>query len=253
MLSLGKEEYSFSDLQYLTVLFKIKESALRTNLSRLNNSGSLCARKNGKKAYYSLSSKMKTVSKNVARSFMDPDWNNWDNTWIGAAFSVPDSDMAFRHRIRKKLTAYRFTALYPGFWIRPYNKSEDLPVKLNNLKKKNYCSIMTFRFTDSPDRNRIIKLWKLKHINNELAEGLNILEKEKKKINKSGSAFAFKSRINTGSKIVSLLFKDPLLPPVYLPEDWKGSELRKKFEAWDNMVLKISRPYWIKIFENKGE
>jgi phenylacetic acid degradation operon negative regulatory protein len=249
MLSLGKKEYSFEDLKYLTSPFKIKNTTLRTNLSRLKNSGRLNISKIGKKAVYSASDKMKIISKNVSLSFKGINWDKWDNRWIGAAFSVPDSQKAFRHKIRKKLSAYRFAALYPGFWIRPYNKKENLQKYLNNLTENGFCTFIIFNCTEELKKETTNRIWKLNKINKEFINILKILLKEEKQINAISPVNALKRKIITGNKIVPVLFKDPLLPQSLLPDNWKGQELREKFLNWDKKISEVSKSYWIMIFK----
>ena len=252
MISLGKKEYSMENLKHLTGLFNIKESNLRTNLSRMKSNGILQIRKNGKNAYYSLSKKSVRISKNVSLSFKNLSWENWNGEWLGVVFSVPESDKSFRHKIRKKLTAYRLAALYPGFWIRPFNNAEKLLTKLYDLRKNNFCTFIKFNLIDAPKKESIIKMWGLIKTNMELIKGLSLLTAEKKTLKNITSAKALFKKIYIGNKIVPLLFKDPLLPNCYLPDNWKGPELRKEFIQWDKLVTDISKPYWIKIFE-QGE
>jgi phenylacetic acid degradation operon negative regulatory protein len=252
MISLGKKEYSIESLKYLTDLFNIKESNLRTNLSRMKNNGIVQIRKTGKKAYYSLSEKYVRISKNVSLSFKNLSWEKWNGEWLGVAFSVPESNKSFRHKIRKKLTAYRLAALYPGFWIRPFNNAEKLLTKLDDLRKNNFCTFIKFNLIDAPKKESIIKMWNLIKVNLELLKGLSLLTAEKKTLKNITPAKALIKKINIGSTIVPLLFKDPLLPDCYLPDNWKGPELRKKFILWDELVTDISKPYWKKIFK-QGE
>ena len=56
----------------------------------------------------------------------------------------------------------------------------------------------------------------------------------KKNINFSPK-YALQEKMYTGGIIVDLLFKDPLLPDIFLPKDWKGDELKKKFKIWDKI------------------
>ncbi len=252
MISLGKKEYSIENLKYLTDRFKIKESNLRTNLSRMKSNGIIQIRKTGKKANYSLSEKSVRISKNISLSFKNLSWENWNGEWLGVVFSVPESNKSFRHKIRKKLTAYRLAALYPGFWIRPYNNAEKLLTKLDDLRKNNFCTFIKFNLIDAPKKKPIIKMWNLIKINLELIKGLSLLTEEKKKLKNITPAKALIKKISIGSAIVPLLFKDPLLPNCYLPDNWKGPELRKEFIEWDKLVSDISKPYW-KIIFKQGE
>ena len=131
-------------------------------------------RKEGRRAYYSLSQKGKKISANVVFSFQVLDWTGWDNSWWGLAFSVPEQEKPLRHKIRTKLTAYRFAPLYNGFWVRPKHPRDS---------------------------------------------------------------------------VIPLLVQGPLLPPVYLPDHWLGTEVRELFFEWDKKITLQAKPFWEHIFK----
>jgi len=248
MLSLSKKQYSINDLLYLIQPFNISPSSLRTNLWRLIKKNFLKTIRQGKKAYYSLSAKAKIISKNVALSFKSPDWHGWDNSWWGIVFSVPENKKPVRHRIRKKLLAYRFAPLYAGFWIRPFHAEEKLDNYLQNIFDHGYGKMIHFHSLNTITKEEISRIWKLKQVNQLLYQGIALLKENHKELKKFMAKEALAKKIFIGNEIVPILFKDPLLPAQFLPEDWQAENLRKFFFKWYNEITKIAQPYWQKIF-----
>jgi len=249
MASFNKESYAIADLIHLTSPFGLTKTSLRTNLSRMKKKQILDSNKIGKKVFYRMSVKGNAISSNVAQSFKQLNWDNWDGKWWGIIFSVPEINKEARHKIRKKLTAYRFASLHPGFWIRPRNKNEKIEVKLKKVFEDNYCNVIIFDYFKEIEKKEIIKLWKLDKINDSFIEGLDLIHNKLKIIKNISLIEALKEKMVTGNTIIKILFADPLLPDIFLPDNWIGVELKKAFHDFDKIMTDISKPYWIKIFK----
>ena len=234
---LGKDEYSVNYLKYLLSPFNVTDSSLRTVLSRMQKSGVIESIKYG---IYFFNKKGKKISQNVAFSFRSPNWDNWNNTWWGFIYSLPSTEKALRHKVRTKLLSYRFSSLYPGCWIRPLNEEEKIEEKLFLLSNSDYGDLIKMNFQMNPDKIRIQSLWNIKSINMEFTDGIKLIEKSESKLNHISSNEAFVLKMCVGNVIVKLLFKDPLLPDYYLPDNWMGMELRKYFFFWEKRVSKAA-------------
>jgi DNA-binding transcriptional regulator PaaX len=144
---------------------------------------------------------------------------------------------------------YRFAPLYPGVWIRPYNKNENLEAGLKDIINKKHCSIIKYHYLKGIGKKEVIRLWKLDRINKTLGSGLKLIDDKNSNLASLSPEKAFIDHMVTGGKIVNLLFKDPLLPWEFLPENWNGKQLREKFSQWIKAVAEISKSYWGKIYE----
>lgn len=243
MVSGQVSEYSTNQLIQLCALFDINESQLRTNLSRMSANNLIKVKRRGKNAYYMLADRGEAVKKNIARSFVSLDWSDWDKKWWGVSFSVPAVEKAERHYIRKKLMAYRFVSYNPGFWVRPLNRGEKLEQRLESVFANKHCRAIEFDFFDNITAEQISSLWKLGEINIEFERGLQIIYDSRVKIQHMSPADAYIERLLSGDSIVNILFKDPLLPEIYLPNDWAAQRLKSEFTLWDNQISKISKRY----------
>ncbi len=248
MAAFEKSEYMTSDLRYLTEPFGVSESSLRTCLFRMLSKGVLVSERSGKQASYRFADRGKSISRNVALSFRPTDYSGWDGSFWGVVFSVPEVKGEYRHKIRKKLIKYRFACMQPGFWIRPVNENENIPEALRSITGLKYCRLIKFCDQEGMTKQEGQKYWKTQEVNEELKRGVGILEAQMKKLDGISSRQALVKKMRTGDEIVSILFKDPLLPKQFLPKDWAGDELRKKFAEFDRIATKMSKPYWERIF-----
>jgi len=234
MASLNRKDYSFDVLSGLVTPFSINESSLRTTLSRMNQRGIIHIRRAGKRAFYSFDKKGSNISKNVAYGFRSPDWSAWDNQWNAVVFSVSDSST--RHSIRKKLESYRYAAFFPGFWIRPFHPSENVSVPFAKLITERHVSLMVCSEITGLTKEKVSVIWNLDETGRGLTHAFDFLRNRIKSIHLFSPREAFIERFLTGSKIVQELFKDPLLPPVLLPDDWNGFKLRDLFLEWETNI-----------------
>ena len=244
MAAFKKIEYSFNDLLYLSAPLGISETSLRTILSRMHKKKLLIIRKQGKSGYYSFSQKGKKIRDNVAKGFSDMDWQDWNKMFWGIFFTFPENKKQERYKIRRKISAYRFVSLYPGFWIRPYHPDENMEIMINTVQNNKYCRFIKFQNFIDFSKQEISRLWDLEKKNQAFKSALTIIKDKKAKIHSLSPECALKDRFLTGSQIVKILGQDPLLPDIYLPEDWKAGELKKAFLEMDRLYTNQSRSYW---------
>lgn len=248
MAAFPKEKYAFVDLTYLTKPFKVAEGNLRTHLSRVAKKGDIQIEKVGREAFYSFSEKGSAITANVAYSFKSPDWKKWKDSWWGISYSLPSSANKERYKIVKKMTAYRFALLHGGFWIRPYNTFENIDKVFGNSDMKSYLRLLRFQPIKAFTVSEIQKIWNINEVNKLIKQAYSYLNGRMKTLEKLSPEKALVEKMETGASIINALFKDPMLPYVYLPKDWKGDKLRKLFTQWDKTATEISKPYWLKIY-----
>lgn len=249
MASFNKTEYSIGDFNHLIKPFNVTEISLRTNLSRMKKKKLIQPRKDGKKVYYSFGKKGSRIKKNVAMGFSKLDWDSWDKKWWGIIFSFPRDDKEQRYKVRKKLSLYRFASLFPGFWIRPFHPDEKIEKKLQDIFNDKYCKAIKFNHYKELSKDEVNKLWDLNNINKEFKNGLELIYEKKKELNNITPEKALFEKMSIGDQLVKKLFLDPLLPDIFLSDNWRGDELKKEFFVLDKKLTEISKPYWHLIFQ----
>ncbi|MBN2049360.1 MAG: hypothetical protein JW760_02865 [Spirochaetales bacterium] len=241
MASSSRSAFSVKELLRLCSYFDVGESQVRTNLSRMTARGLLVPERTGRTSWYRFSEKALKLRNNVAQGFRDLDWSEWDGKWWGVSFSVPDIKKQDRHYIRKKLSLYRFVSYNPGFWIRPRHKEEHLENHLEKVFSSTYCCALQFEFFSTPDEEEISALWNLPEVNALCRQGLSIIEESRKRFRDFSPEEAFIEKMLRGGEIVEILFRDPLLPDIFLPAGWSGPELKREFSAWNRELTDLSK------------
>ncbi len=241
--------FSYVDLFYLSRPFDVSENSLRSTLARMITRGLLDREKAGRNSLYSLSGKGKMIRENVALAFETTGTREWAQTWWGIAFPVPDENSSQRYRLRKKLSAFRFAPWQPRLWIRPKIPAECIEQRLAPLFQQGRCRLLEMRFVHGLGPDAVRRLWDLPRVDRQFAKGLKMVEKNLAKVDKLSPPRAFKRKFVVGTRIVNILFKDPLLPPEFWPPLWKGEKLKTMFREWDERVSAVSRPFWHKIIK----
>ncbi|MCK5149234.1 hypothetical protein KAR48_20940 [bacterium] len=244
MASLGQASYSGQSLRELTRPFGVSESSLRTNLSRMVQKRIIETCRNGRQVSYSFAAKGESIRSNIAKGFKSPDWEDWDETWWGVLFSVPEIDKEQRHRIRTLLGVYRFVPLYAGIWICPAHQDDEIEERFSSIRMNPHCRLVRLQMLDLISRKDATRLWKLDQVNSTFSAALNHLYKSDKEIKVLSPESAFVMHMKLGEQIVNALAVDPLLPAAFLPDDWLGDRLKTSFNEWSRMMQAKSESFW---------
>lgn len=253
ILSLGRKEYTVGELKALCEPFSITDSSIRTWLSRRVQQGFLSVRKENRTSLYGLSGKGHRISSNIALSFRTPDWSGWDGSWRGFLFSIPESRKKERHRIRTKLSAYRFAPWYGGFWIRPNHPAEKIEQAFSPEQEGGTGRLITFLPQQEISAEEVHRLWKVPKIQEQYLKGMETIKDELANLSQYSPEEAHVKRIEIGNRAVPLIYQDPLLPPRYLPDEWAGNRFKAAFFKWDDVIREKAEPFWKKIFERCDE
>ncbi len=250
MASLGRDAYGASELVALARQLGVSESAVRTSLSRLVVKGFIApAGAEEGRAAYVFSGKGAAIAANIAAGFEATDWGGWDGEYWGAAWTLPGEDKQGRYRIAKKLAFNRFAPLQPGFWIRPRNPRERMEERLASLMDLPRFTFMAFRPLKPIHADTAALLWDTRPIARAMRKSIIAARKSLARASRMEPEEAFAERYRTGGALVDALFRDPLLPPTFLPADWPADEARDLFNRFDSEMERRSRPFCDGVFK----
>ncbi len=238
-----KECYTFDDLCYLAAPFAVSPATLRTNLARMVSAQTLSVHRIGRKALYSFGDRGLRIKANILHGFTALDWKDWDRTYWGVVFSVPEAHGENRHAIRRKLAKYRFACLNPGLWVRPLHPAESIPETFGSMLASGYCRLIRFTNHAEFSPEQMSFMWNLQDINRAFAQGISMMEQSTRKLYILTPSMALVEKMTVGDTLVKTISRDPMLPPEFLPPDWKGYEIRHKFTQFDQMATQYSKPY----------
>lgn len=247
MCEFDKTAYSIAALKKLIYPFRVTESSLRANLSRMNAKGSVVKRTSKGAVSYGLSASMKEGLALVRASRLPAAAESkWDKTWMGILFSVPEAEQGERYPIRKLLAADKFACLYPGFWIRPAYPSPEAPSLPGSLHR-----VIRFEFDKPLSAEEVDRLWNVRALDKELSVAIELLQTSRQNRGRLNPESALIERMTVAKEIDAVLASDPLLPPQLLPASWHGDRIRVEYERWRGDIVALSEPYCVKAL--KGE
>jgi phenylacetic acid degradation operon negative regulatory protein len=235
------KELSFRQILALAQPFEIAQTNIRSALSRMNARSTLETRKMGRNAVYSLCARGMKIGSNVSLHFRGLDWESWDGSYWSAAFSLPDPKD--RYRVQKKLGAYRFRALYPGLWIRPFHPEEGIEEAFSEELGSGGLDLMRGVFARSLPKERIGTVFDLEAVGASLESASRTLGASIERASALPAREAFAEWLTTGDGLVKALVLDPLLPPSLLPDSWPASALRERFAEWNGVMYRLSMPF----------
>ena len=250
-LSFDLTELSYPSLFRLMNPFSVSETTLRATLSRLSDRSLINIRREGKRAFYSLSPKAVKQASNTAAGFRDLSWDKWDGRFTGTAFSIPEEKNDMRHKIRIKLEFNRYGCWYPGLWIRPHHPLYPHHDFLEELRSIRGCSVLTLYPEPQLTQSEAAAIWNLESLPARMAQARRKLQSEIPAAETLSTDESLRNLIITGGHIVSLFAEDPLLPPSLYPEEWPGGELKYLFKEWVTKHHERLKPVIEKIEKEK--
>lgn len=240
-VSLRVDELCMNQLMTLAAPFSITETNARSTLSRMHSQNVIQVRKEGRTAFYRIGARGRRIGSNVSRHFREPDWSGWNGSYWAAAFSLSDSRA--RYRVQRKLLAYRFRALYPGLWIRPFHPDENVPDVFKDSIQAGGFDLFNGTFVGELSRGRIAELYDLGTTAATLRQALAAVQRSSEAVSTLSPEAAFIEWLTMGDALVKALVQDPLLPPALLPDTWPASELRRIFSRWNALYSERSAPF----------
>ena len=128
---------------------------------------------------------------------------------------------AARADLRAALTRLRLAEWREGVWLRPDNLAQEV----GGIAAE-HCSWLVADLDDAP-----VHLWDLEG----WADDARDLLGELRALPPDSLADGFV----LSAAVLRHLAADPLLPPVLLPHDWLGDELRSTYDAWDQAYREV--------------
>jgi phenylacetic acid degradation operon negative regulatory protein len=224
---------SIADLITLMAELGVDAPAVRSAISRLKKRGTL-VQERGTGTGYRLSPAVGPVfDEGDRRIFGNLEPALLEDGWAIAVFSVPESERAYRHQLRSRLTWLGFGKASPGVWIAPARLLDDARTTLIRVGLSDYVHL--FRgdyaaFSDLP--STVSEWWDFKAIEDQYAEFTARYGPVAARTAAGGDAdpdYAFRCYVPMLTEWRRLPYLDPGLPTELLPDDWNALEARRVF------------------------
>ncbi|MBN2628320.1 MAG: BlaI/MecI/CopY family transcriptional regulator [Spirochaetales bacterium] len=250
--SLPIGELTFSQIANLSLPFGVKETSLRTSLSRMHEKGLLQIEKRGRTAVYSFTEKSRSVSANVSAGFRLTAPDEWNGLFWGILFSLPAAEKVIRHKLRTKLEAYRYAPWMPGMWIRPVGDRERDGRDRERILYPEFCRVIEFRPEGGFSVEEAGRLWNLGDRASHMIRAASGLQDAMDSLSRFSAEEAFVQRMLRGDELVNALAADPLLPAGLLPPDWPAEHLKLLFGRWNRLIEPRAKEFYEDILRDSS-
>jgi phenylacetic acid degradation operon negative regulatory protein len=213
--------------------FGISTPGARAALSRLSRRGLLQSTKSGRRTYYELSSRARTLLSNgldrIVRFGAEP--APWDGLWTWVAFSVPEDQRSMRHQLRSRLRWLGFAPLYDGLWVSARQLGTEVDAILDEVGVGS-ATVLVGRDLGSGTRyGRPIDAWDLDGVRELYAAFIAQMTPIQQRLHAGGIApsEALVARTHVMDEWRAMPNIDPELPTELLPPAWPRDAARSLF------------------------
>jgi len=219
----------------------VESASVRSAVARLKKRGVLESVKVAGAASYRLGTGLDEIfHEGDERIFSSRRASIYD-TWLLAAFSVPEAQRNLRHKIRSALTRLGFGSVTPGLWIAPASLEGEARTQVARAGAVEYIEFFHADYAngDLPSAmgEKVASWWDLEALESMYVdfvanyrgvlarwEGVNPTTTEEE-------AEAFTDYVSVLTQWRRLPYLDPGLPVEYLPDDWHGIAAHDLFRS----------------------
>lgn len=198
----------------------ISVQATRSTLTRMVNRGHLIRHREGRKAYFSISDRLRAVLRNgEARIFEEPVRDLPYDIWTLLSFSIPEERRSDRHSLRAALDWNGFGLLRNGLWIAP--GEVDVSAMVDRLGLHERIEVFTASPAGPTDMQTVVQeAWDL----DEVADQYNVFMSRWEQGLAPGVEDVLAAHVLLITEWQQVLVVDPELPVQYAPQGWPAMD-----------------------------
>ncbi len=201
------------------------EAAVRQTLYRMERSGELTSRQEGREKLYATSAYASAeIVAGSDKLFRDPE--PWDGRWTVVHARFEGDERVHRDRIQELLGVEGFAPVAPGVYVHPRPLGERVLAAVDPPFRTRVLAIRGERVGDEPDERFIARHWDIPALAGryrKASRGLEALAAAPDR----GDADAFRRRFEVVMRYLTVAWDDPGLPAALLPAPWPGDAARE--------------------------
>ena len=257
ILHLGGE-IGIDTLIRLLANFDLSQQAVRSAISRMSRKGLIKMRRVGRRSYYSLTNKGRTLLTEGATRIFKRKTNKWDGTWSIVTYSIPEKTRETRDIFRRELGWLGYGALSDATWISPYDMTREVSELAERLSIEDCVQIFSARQVGSANPKDIMNwCWDLDKIHekyNDFVDKYQRKLKDHRKRLQAGEVIepgeCFVERFHLIHEYRRLPFYDPDLPLELLPRNWLRPQAANIFGEYHELLANNANEYFDSAFQN---
>ncbi|MGW5684848.1 hypothetical protein [Nonomuraea sp. NPDC003754] len=217
----GREELPGTVLTRLLTDVGLTEGAARSLIARMRRDGLLAATPRGRGADYHLAGNFLADFRRARDRRAGPP-PVWDGYFHAVFYTVPESQRAYRDRLRRAATLARYGLMQPGVLISPADRRAHLLEELGGQPPAGTVYYGRVGLSTADAADVAYRAWELGELNSRFHEHAVRLRAAAREpmtpVEPNGAALAAYIRLFGGALVDTL--RAPPLPQELLPDDW---------------------------------
>ncbi len=225
----------------------VSAPAVRQAVSRMARQGWLVARRQGNRAFYSVTERGRRRIEELSPRIYGP-IIEWDGRWRLLSYAVGEANRKRRERLRKELSALGWAALSPSTWISPSDTLIAARDAAEATRTLDAVNLFTSEYRGPlSDRELLERCWNVGEI--AAAYGAFIARYEphlrrERKCNDLTDEVALVERLWLVHDYRKFVYLDPGLPSELLPAHWPGTAAAALFREYYAAIALKSQRYF---------
>jgi phenylacetic acid degradation operon negative regulatory protein len=217
------------------------ETAARGALTRLRMAGRIEARRAGRTVYYHLTEGSILVMDELTRRMVGkaPDW---DGTFHGLLYSIPERHRAYRDSLRRLATLAGFGLLRPGLLVSPWIGRFPLEKLLDRAPAGSHILRLQLQVPRDRAQEVAAEAWELPKLAARYRRNVATLERTTERLlaRPSTGRAALRTFAATLDSVLDTVVIDPGLPAELLPEDWPQPRVNAAMQRFYPAIGKLA-------------
>jgi phenylacetic acid degradation operon negative regulatory protein len=217
----------------------MSETAARGALTRLRQAGRIEARRAGRTVYYHLTDASLEVIEELTRR-MTGQAPDWDGTFHGLLYSIPERHRAYRDTLRRFATIAGYGLLRPGLLVSPWKDRIPLERIINRAPAGSHILELQLQVPRDKAREVAAEAWELPALAAVYRRKIAMLERSTERVRAKppSGRVALRTFAATMDSVFNAVVLDPGLPAELLPDDWPQLGLRAAMERFYPVIGK---------------
>ncbi len=227
--------------------FGVSAPAVRQAVSRMARQGWLVARREGNRAFYSVTERGRRRIEELTPRIYGP-VIEWDGRWRLLSYAIGEAHRQRRERLRKELSALGWAALSPSTWISPSDTLVAARDAARATRTLDAVNLFTSEYRGPlSDRELLERCWNVAEIASAyrafLARYEPHLRRERER-NDLTDEEALVERLWLVHDYRKFVYLDPGLPSELLPAHWPGTAAAALFREYYAAIDVKSQRYF---------
>lgn len=228
------------------------EAAVRKTLHRMEGSGELIGRREGREKLYQPTGYARgEITAGTEKIFREPE--AWDGRWTVIHARFESGERLHRDRLQALLDVEGFAALGPGVYLHPRPRGLRVLDAVDETVRSRLDVFRGDRLGRESDETFIARHWDLPGLANRYREVDERLSRIESAVQRGiADVEAFRLRFEVVIHFLRVAWDDPDLPPDLLPGGWPGTKARRLATELYRRLLPGARRFGDAILEKIG-